>query len=427
VSTDAQVNPHYLGHVVTASEAHEIEVSEDIVAGNGLKLLAKGSRISAEVRERLLQHKLRKPLEDCLRVASGLAPQQMADAAAALMERHLLLRELCGGDAAITSLRRLRLSGPVQSLLTVYAEHRPEKLGHAVGAAMVSFGLLRRLGSQTSEEPQQILLAALLHDVGELYIDPAILEQGARLGPEQWKHIVTHPIVAHRLLKDMDGAGPVVAEAVLQHHERLDGFGYPMGLRGSRVALAGQVVSVAELLVGLLESAAQPLLSAAVAMKLMPGEFSRGALDAVVTASQAASARPATPAAPTAAPRLAARVRRLAGALRRFRRLAPLVQQEVERARPAFKALLEHALERMQRIQLAFSSTGLDAVQARRVVEHLQLSASDGAPAEAAVVLRELEWRMKELERELLMRVQMVAPQEAALVHRMIGLMKGAA
>jgi HD-GYP domain-containing protein (c-di-GMP phosphodiesterase class II) len=426
MSADAEINPHYLGHVVNASESHDIEVCEDIVAGNGTKLLAKGTRINAAVRERLLQHKLRKPLEDCVRVAGGTDTAKLVETAQALFDHHLLMRELCGGtEGGLAALRKVHLSGPVQSLLTVYVEHRPNKLAHAVGAGLLAYALARRLAPQDTERHQQILLAGLLHDVGELYIDPRILDQGHRLEPAQWKHIVTHPIVGHRLLKDMDGAGPMVADAVLQHHERLDGFGYPAGLRGPGVGLGGQLLSVAELLVGLLESAGQPLMSATVALKLIPGEFSRGALDAVVSASQLAATRPAPAPKPTDTGRLAARVRRLAGLLRRFRTAAAAIDKDMSKASPALKALLEHAIARMHRIHLAFSSTGLDAANARRVVQQLTLPGPDGVQTEASIVLRELEWRMKELERESLMRVQMVAPQDAEVVRRLIGVVKG--
>jgi len=59
------VNPHYLDNVVATARSHELAASEDIVSGNGVKLIAKGTRIDAAVRDRLLEHKLRRPLENC--------------------------------------------------------------------------------------------------------------------------------------------------------------------------------------------------------------------------------------------------------------------------------------------------------------------------------------------------------------------------
>ena len=62
-NSPAGVNPHYLEHVVATAEAHEILVTEDIVTETAVKLLVKGARIDAQTRDRLLQHKLQRPLE----------------------------------------------------------------------------------------------------------------------------------------------------------------------------------------------------------------------------------------------------------------------------------------------------------------------------------------------------------------------------
>jgi hypothetical protein len=68
----SDVNPHYLDHVVKLSETSDIEASEDIVSGTGMKLLAKGAKIDARARERLLEFRLTKPLENMC--ASSAAP-----------------------------------------------------------------------------------------------------------------------------------------------------------------------------------------------------------------------------------------------------------------------------------------------------------------------------------------------------------------
>ena len=65
-----------------------------------------------------------------------------------------------------------------------------------------------------------LLTAGLFHDVGELYVDPAYLDAGTRLDPLRWKHIVAHPVSGYRVLRDMEGAGRRVADAVFQHHDQ---------------------------------------------------------------------------------------------------------------------------------------------------------------------------------------------------------------
>ena len=91
----SDVNPHYLDHVVKLSETSDIEASEDIVSGTGMKLLAKGAKIDARARERLLEFRLTKPLENMMRVVGGTDPTAFHPIAEQLLARHALLRGIC--------------------------------------------------------------------------------------------------------------------------------------------------------------------------------------------------------------------------------------------------------------------------------------------------------------------------------------------
>nr|MDP9123251.1 HD domain-containing protein [Pseudomonadota bacterium] len=280
----SEVNPHYLDHVVKLSETSDIEASEDIVSGTGMKLLAKGAKIDARARERLLEFRLNKPLENMMRVVGGTDPSLFHPLAEQLLARHALLRGICAtvpGFDPIAVLKALELPDNVQSLLSVYAGQATSRLEHAVGVAVITSAL----GGSVSANPADtsaLVIAALTHDIGELYIDPAFLSRGVRLTSRQWKHVATHPIVGAHVLGAMPGAGPRIASVVLAHHERLDGFGYPQGTLGSSQSMAGQMLAVAEMLMGLMESGAHQAQRAAVAMRLVPGEFHRRFIDRVM-------------------------------------------------------------------------------------------------------------------------------------------------
>jgi hypothetical protein len=92
------------------------------------------------------------------------------------------------------------------------------------------------------------------------------------------------------VLRGMEGAGAAVADPVLLHHERLDGFGYPRGVTGEDFSTAGQLLAIAEWLMALLDSDYAPLTRAKLAPQLMPGEFSEPLLALVSDAAQAALA-----------------------------------------------------------------------------------------------------------------------------------------
>ena len=96
------------------------------------------------------------------------------------------------------------------------------------------------------ESASKLHWAALLHDVGKLDVSPAVLNKKGRLTPEEWEHVRGHPAHSDRWI---GGLTPWLGEWVLaasQHHERFDGQGYPYGIAGMDISLAGRIVSVAD-------------------------------------------------------------------------------------------------------------------------------------------------------------------------------------
>jgi hypothetical protein len=417
----SDVNPHYLDHVVKLSETSDIEASEDIVTGTGMKLLAKGTKIDARARERLLEFRLTKPLENMMRVVGGTDPTEFHPLAEQLLARHGLLRGICAtvqGFDPIAVLKSLELSDNLRSLLSVYAGQGTAKLEHIVGVAV----LTSALGGSVNANPADtaaLVVAALTHDIGELYIDPAFLARGVKLTPQQWKHVATHPIVGSHVLGAMPGAGPRIANVVMAHHERLDGFGYPQGLLGSNLSMAGQMLAVAEMLMGLLESGSHHAQRAAVAMRLVPGEFNRRFIDRVMQGARAEGAELDADPATQDTTALAARVGALAATITRIRQHHLELELQMPRFGAPLRALVAHAFTRWDRIGIAFSSTGLDLVADDRLQAVL---AAMGASElnEVGIVLRELDWRIGELERALQIRSELFAPADAQRVQALI-------
>jgi hypothetical protein len=420
---------------MTVADSHGVEASEDIVARNGMKLLAKGARIDASVRERLLEHKLNKPLEECMQVAHGVTIAQLLGEAEGMIDQCSLLRELFSARGlraeALQALRQMPMGAPMQSLLTVYHGSGADKLDHAVRVALLTLGLSLRLESPQSRASRtQLLQAGLCHDVGELYIEPGYLQRGQQLRPDQWKHVAAHPVVGWRVLKDMPGVGKVVAEMVMDHHERLDGFGYPRGRLGPDLPMDHQVLAMGELLGSLKDSRIAPLLRADVAVKLIPGEYDReltSLVDRTVRQCethelvQTLSPLPSVDDTLRKAEATAAYVQRLGEA-------RELLREEVQTASEPFKALTQQAFVRFDNIQKALASTGVDARAPQDLREQLdqsELQNNQGLHLELAVVLREINWRLRELEREMTVRVERAAPAELDRLARVVAHIRG--
>jgi HD-GYP domain-containing protein (c-di-GMP phosphodiesterase class II) len=87
--------------------------------------------------------------------------------------------------------------------------------------------------------------AGLLHDIGKFAFPDRILLANRKLDEDDWNIVRTHPYQGARLVRRIDGYGPV-AEIILAHHERIDGRGYPRGLCGEAIPVFSRMLSIAD-------------------------------------------------------------------------------------------------------------------------------------------------------------------------------------
>jgi len=413
-----EVNPHYLNHLLACAARRELLARQDILAESGECLLTQGSPISPAARAALLQNRLARPLEDCVQARHPIAGTQLEELAKQLLAADELLTQLCPagrGRPLPESLGRLELSPPVQALLTLLADR--QCLPHAVRVALLTLSQARRLLPGQVERHQQLALAALLHDIGELYLDPELLGQADTLAALQWRPLASHPLIAHRVLQTMEGAGPAVAAAVLDHHERLDGFGFPRGTAQGALPLDHQVLAAAEWLAGLLEAGGSALLRASIAARLVPGEFHPALLGWVHQAAQAPQARAWEPAS------LAldqVRVERLARTLQQARNLLPWANQQQQRASATLRQLLDLHLARLRRLLAGFSSAGLDSLEPSALLQAVAEAEDPELQRDLQALIDEFCWRLQELEREALLHSSRLGAQEAAVLRQLL-------
>lgn len=223
----------------------------------------------------------------------------------------------------------------------------------------------------------------------------------------------------------MPGAGREIASAVLHHHERLDGFGYPRGVRGDALPLNGQILAAAEWLMALIEGSMTPLTRASVATKLIPGEFSREITEVITAASLSDTSSAPTVVDPVPLESAIPRVISIASVLRRFQQSRPWIESRISASSPGLRAVLEAGLNRLLRIQTAFSSTGLDTDDPDGLFADLAEHRDLALHAELMTVVGELEWRLRELERESLLRAGLLPPDEGAVMEELLCRLKG--
>ena len=139
---------------------------------------------------------------------------------------------------------REAVTGTVAAMGALVETRDPYTAGHERRVAELSEAIARRMGM--SEEAVAALgLTAQMHDVGKIAVPAEILTKPSRLSEVEFTLIKLHPEVAAEILAPIDFGHPVAA-IILQHHERLDGSGYPHGLVGDDIMLEARILAVAD-------------------------------------------------------------------------------------------------------------------------------------------------------------------------------------
>ena len=147
---------------------------------------------------------------------------------------------------AFKSMERLRrsLAGTVQAISMAVETRDPYTAGHQRRTADLARSIAAEMGFP-SDRTDFVRIAASIHDIGKISVPAEILSKPSKLREIEFSLIKVHPQAGYDILKDIDFPWPV-AEVILQHHERLDGSGYPEGLRGDAILMEARILSVAD-------------------------------------------------------------------------------------------------------------------------------------------------------------------------------------
>jgi len=136
------------------------------------------------------------------------------------------------------------LEGVVKAMSGLLVARDPYTAGHQLRVA----SLVKVIGAQLGLDADMLkglYVASLIHDIGKISVPSEILSKPGKLSEIEFDFLKEHAQVGYDILKDIEFPWPV-ADAVLQHHERLDGSGYPQGLRGEDIILEARILAVAD-------------------------------------------------------------------------------------------------------------------------------------------------------------------------------------
>jgi PAS domain S-box-containing protein/putative nucleotidyltransferase with HDIG domain len=136
------------------------------------------------------------------------------------------------------------VEGAIEAIATIAETRDPYTAGHQRRVAKLASTIAREMGLP-EEQIAKIRMAGLLHDIGKVAVPAELLSKPGKLNETEFDLIKMHPQLGKEILKTMELPW-VICPIVLQHHERLDGSGYPRGLTGDEISLEARILAVAD-------------------------------------------------------------------------------------------------------------------------------------------------------------------------------------
>jgi len=142
--------------------------------------------------------------------------------------------------------QRTTLIDTIRAMAHAVEQRDPYTAGHMQRVAEVAVLIAREMGWD-EERILGLRLGALIHDVGKIYVPAEILSRTGKLSDAEFSIIKAHPAVGYEIIKEVDFPWPV-ATMIHQHHEHLDGSGYPNRLQGEDIVMEARILTVADVL-----------------------------------------------------------------------------------------------------------------------------------------------------------------------------------
>jgi HD-GYP domain-containing protein (c-di-GMP phosphodiesterase class II) len=134
----------------------------------------------------------------------------------------------------------------IQVLELTIAARDPYTAGHQRRVSQIANNIGREMGL-SKDRLRDLRIAGILHDLGKIAIPLGLLSKTGNLNPLEFALIKTHPQVAYNILEPITLPGNT-AKIILQHHERMNGSGYPQGLKEEEILLEARILGVADVL-----------------------------------------------------------------------------------------------------------------------------------------------------------------------------------
>ena len=136
------------------------------------------------------------------------------------------------------------MNSTIEAISLIVESRDPYTAGHQKRVASLAV-TIAELMNLPEDQVEKIHMGSLIHDIGKIHIPAEILTKPGRLSKIEYEMMKSHPEIGFKILKSVDFIPPI-AQMVYQHHERMDGSGYPLGIHGEEILLEARIIAVAD-------------------------------------------------------------------------------------------------------------------------------------------------------------------------------------
>ena len=252
-----QQDAFYLRDIEAVAVRRPIWVERAIEAHGGALICQPGLRVDGEVIDRLVGQRLTVPIDRCLTIGDPVTLMQILTQSRGWIERvpllHAMYARLQDPSVLRDSVLGIPFNPSLAFRLTILSEQRPRLYDHSLRVMLIALwlGAMSRL---PRADLRLIAAAGLVHDLGEMHFDPALFNIERVYSDDERRRLTTHTMISQLLVSDYPGYQPEISTAVREHHERLDGSGYPGGAALTKISPFGRILALAEAVDGLFSS-----------------------------------------------------------------------------------------------------------------------------------------------------------------------------
>jgi len=239
----------YIQHLTHICTEHPIHIETDICNGQGAVIVPKGRIFDLALAQRLSEHTLKEPLENSIQLDELVDAQSLMQLFKKVIEadQHIsMFHERWQLNSLLAKACEFYEQFPLlMQKMTVLKYEMPHLFKQAMFCAYTSLAIARRLKANR-DECVCVFLAGFIHDIGILHLDLELVTKKDEYTPEQWQAMQSHTQLGAQLLKRIPNMPPSIIKAILEHHERYDGSGYPRAKKGMELGTMGQIIGMAD-------------------------------------------------------------------------------------------------------------------------------------------------------------------------------------